>query len=283
MTIRLVYRASGSENTKSRPGFYSKVLALASFLRAVDQCDEVASVVFLNDAPIPRGTLEMMGETGEVVNRTGLNLARSYREAVTLPVARGWPASDLAYISEDDYLYRPEAFTRLAEASRDIPEADYFAFYATADPAGRRLPVPGGVDWREARSTTSSFGARVSTLAADRWLHLTGCRAHGAFDQAICSAYAGRRPYRWREVLPTRGDAHRLKATVAGIGSRAVLNLASYRARRRPRLLVTSVPSLATHMEEACLAEGVDWAKVAADTVRWAERRGYRVPTPDAP
>jgi len=282
MTIRLVYRSSGRENTKRRPGFYSKILALASFLRAVDQCDEVTSVVFVNDAPIPHGTLEMMDEAGEVVNRAGLNLARSYREAVTLPVARGWPASDVAYISEDDYLFRPEAFTRLAEASWDIPEADYFAFYATPDPEGRRFPTSGGDDWRVAESTTSSFGARVSTLAADRWLHLLGCRAQGDFDRAICTAYAGRRPYRWKEVLPKPGGAPRLKTAVAGIVGRTALNLGSYQARRRPRTLVTEVPALATHMEQPCLAAGVDWEKVAADVAVWAEQRGYRFPPPDA-
>lgn len=278
MTIRLVYRSSGKENTKPRPGFYSKILALASFLRAVDRCDEVTSVVFLNDAPIPRDTLDMMGEAGEVVNQAGLNLARSYREAVTLPVSRGWPGSDVAYISEDDYLFRPEAFVRLADASRDIPEADYFAFYATPDPAGRRFPASGGVDWRVAKSTTSSFGARISTLAADRWFHLLGCRAQGDFDRAICGAYSGRRPYRWNEVLPSPNDLHGVKTNAARIVGRAALNLGSYRARRQPRLLVTEKPSLATHMEEPHLAEGVDWGKVAAETARWAEQRGYRLP-----
>jgi len=277
VAIRLVYRSSGKENTKPRPRFYSKSLALASFLRAVDRSDEVVSVVFLNDPPIPRGTLEMMEESGEVLNLSGLTLARSYREAVTLPVARGWPPSDIAYLSEDDYLFRPEAFTRLARASRDIPEADYFAFYATPDPAGRRLPVSGDLDWRCAESTTSSFGARISTLASDRWLHLLGCRAQGDFDHAICAAYCGRRPYRWNEVLPVSGGPHRLKTTAAGVVSRTALNLGSYRPPGRTRLLVTEVPSLATHMEEPHLAPGVDWGEVAAETTRWAKERGFHL------
>lgn len=281
MTIRLVYRSSGTENTKPRPGFYSKSLALASLLRAVDRCDEVMSIVFLNDAPIPRDALDMMGETGEVVNQAGLNLARSYREAVTIPGARGLPDSDVAYISEDDYLFRPEAFVRLAEASREIPEADYFAFYATPDPSGRRHPTSSGVDWRVAKSTTSSFGARISTLAADRWFHLLGCRAQGDFDRAICTAYAGRRPYRWNEVLPHPAGLFRLKTAAAGIVARAALNLGSYRVRRQPRTLVTGIPSLATHMEDPHLAEGVDWGGVATDTARWAEQRGYRLPDTD--
>lgn len=281
MTVHVVYRSSGTENTKHRPPFYSKVLALASFLRAVDRCDEVASVVFLNNAPIPGATLEMMSGAGEVVNRTGLNLARSYREAITLAVGRGWPKSDVAYISEDDYLYRPEAFVRLAEASRDIPGADYFAFYATPDPGGERLHTSGGTDWQVAESTTSSFGARISILAADRRLHLLGCRAHGGFDRAICMAYAGRRPYRWNEVVPSSVGPVRMRATASGILGRVALNLGSYRARRRPRRLMTEIPSLATHMEEPHLAEGVNWVEVAAETARWAAQRGFPVPATD--
>lgn len=62
-------------------------------LRAVDRCEEVVRVVFLNDPPIPRGTLVMMSEVGEVLNGAGRLLARLYREAVTVPVVRGWPPS----------------------------------------------------------------------------------------------------------------------------------------------------------------------------------------------
>ncbi len=67
LAIHIVYRSSGRENTKPRPAFYTKGLALASFIRAVDRCGEVGSVVFVNDGSTPRGTLEMMGRAGEVL------------------------------------------------------------------------------------------------------------------------------------------------------------------------------------------------------------------------
>lgn len=273
MTLHLVYRSSGKENNKRRPPFYSKTLALASFLRAVERSDEVGSVVFLNDAPIPRATVEMMSKAGEVVNRTGLTLARSYREAITLPLQRRWPSSDLVYLSEDDYLFRPQAFTSLIRAAHDIPEAAYFAFYATIAPGGRRLATATG-DWRVAESTTSSFGARISLLAADRWLHMLGSRAEADFDRAICTAYSGLRPYGWHEVLSGAGASPGLKPTAARVVARTTLNLGSHLARRRRRLLVAALPSLATHMEELHMAKGVDWAEVASDTNRWAEGRG---------
>lgn len=102
MAIHIVYRSPGRENTKPRPSFYTKRLALASFIRAVDRCHEVGSVLFVNDGPLPRGTLEMMGSAGEVLDRTGLNLTRSYREAIALPVTRGWPERRGVHLSPAD-------------------------------------------------------------------------------------------------------------------------------------------------------------------------------------
>ncbi|MDP8975784.1 MAG: hypothetical protein M3N28_05340 [Actinomycetota bacterium] len=150
-------------------------------------------------------------------------------------MTRRWPCSDLAYFCEDDYLFRPDAFARLAEASRDLPQADYFAFYATPDPAGPCLSTSSGAGWHEAE---------------------------------------------W--VLPKPVASLPLKATTGRVGGRAALNLASYGYRRRPRLLVTDVPALATHMEEPHLAGGVDWQEIASDTARWAERRGIHLSPADA-
>ena len=106
----------------------------------------------------------------------GLTLARSYRQALALRAVRGWPASHLVYLSEDDYLFRPEAFTSLAGASCDIPEADYFAFYASTAPEDHQVRSSTAT-WQAAETTTSSFGARTSALAADRWMPVLGCRA----------------------------------------------------------------------------------------------------------
>jgi hypothetical protein len=37
MTLRLVYRSYGGENTKRRPHYYSKVLTLTSFVQAAQR------------------------------------------------------------------------------------------------------------------------------------------------------------------------------------------------------------------------------------------------------
>lgn len=67
---------------KERPSFYSKPLALASFLRAVERCPDISSVVFLNDAPIPADNLGVKRESGgDVIDQAGLRLPTSYRKA----------------------------------------------------------------------------------------------------------------------------------------------------------------------------------------------------------
>lgn len=162
-----------------RPPFFSKALALASFLRAVERCPEVASTVFLNDAPIPVDTLKVMNESGEVINESGLGLVPSYRKAISISVAGHWPTGDVVYLSEDNYLFTREAFSSLALADREMPEASYFAFCATlsendersAPEASKGRVLTDGRRWQRAESTTSSFGARVSTLRSDRSFH----------------------------------------------------------------------------------------------------------------
>jgi hypothetical protein len=278
VALHLVYRSSGKENAKARPPFYGKALALASFLRSARRCPEVESLVFLNDAPLAPSILQVMAGTGEVLNQEDLILPRSYRQALALPRERGWPPDDLVYFSEDDYLYRPEAFAELARAAREVPEASYFSFYATTGrDEGSTAAEPG---WHAAETTTSSFGARIGALAADRWLHLFGSRAQGAFDQAVCLAYQGHHPYTWRQVVTDGSPGARARAV--GTASRLALNLVAHGRRHRPRVLVTRVPSLATHMEEPHMAEGVDWAAVAADTARWADEAGMGVRAAEA-
>jgi hypothetical protein len=104
MKLYVVCRSVGSENNKRRPAFYSKTLALASLLRAVENVDGPTELVFANDGPIPAERVRMMADAGEVLPvRCGSNRS-SYRLMIKLPTARGWAADDLVWFSEDDYL-----------------------------------------------------------------------------------------------------------------------------------------------------------------------------------
>ena len=66
MTLHLVYRSYGGENLKRRPFYYSKMLALISFVRAATKVRD-AELLFLNDGPIPDDKLAVMSRYGRVV------------------------------------------------------------------------------------------------------------------------------------------------------------------------------------------------------------------------
>ena len=63
-TVHLVLRSYGGENLKRRPSYYSKLLALTSFVRAASRLPD-AEVIFLNDGPVPPLHLELMERFGE--------------------------------------------------------------------------------------------------------------------------------------------------------------------------------------------------------------------------
>jgi len=295
MRLYVVCRSVGSENSKNRPSFYNKTLALASLLRAVENVDIPTQVVFANDGPIPPERLAMMSGAGEVLPiRCGSNRS-SYRLVLRLPRLRGWDTDDLVWFAEDDYLYAADALTSVVAAAGKLPEADYFTTYSQlrfAPDASRRRPtisthsraedddeaVPiGRARWYRAVSTTSTFGAWVHTLLADERLLRSAPFVGGAFDHATCLAYQGYRPFDLSELGGEpldRPDEHpaakRFARRVALTGVRSTLNaVALVRPERSRRVLVAPDPDLATHMEAGYLAPGTDWEAEARSVQEW--------------
>jgi len=245
--IHALYRSSAAVNRKNRPGFFDKETALASFLRAAREAGPAVEVVFLNDGPLPGRVAGWMREAGEVVEAAGLGNSGSYRRALAEALARDWPETDLVYLVEDDYLHLPPALSILAEASTEIPRASYFTLYdhpdryRRADDADRgrtRMFLGGGRHWRSVESTCLTYAARLGALRRDAWIHRWKSRGTVPLDRDI-----------WR----------------------AVQGLARYRWRFPRRLLVSPLPSLATHLEREHLAPGVDWAEAAAEARAWME------------
>jgi len=295
MKLHLVYRSTGKENRKARPPFYSKKLALFSFLRAAENLPQRAEIIFLNDAPIPESIESIMVSFGEVINIVGLTLVRSYRTAIGLPKARHWNDGDLVYFSEDDYLYAPDAFVSLIAAARQMPRPSYFGLYAARDgrdPNGDLIP-PGAVrvverqgksiaaaghEWKPAMGTTSTFGVQLRALRKDFWLHHFAPLNGGAWDHVISIAYKGHHPFHWKEIIEPfrRSDAHwAWAAKLAGL--RAMLNLGAL-TRLRWHPLMAPTRCLATHMESKYMAAGVDWKAVADETQQWAAQKGLAGP-----
>jgi hypothetical protein len=311
--LRVLHRSYGGDNTKPRPEYYSKLLALAALLRAADALDVAPELVFINDGPMPDERLRVMERFGEVRSvRRGGSDTNSYREMLADENARTGQPDDLIWLAEDDYLYVPDALRQLvigAAATR----ADYFTLYGAraidAERSGRTAvirPEPaaegtgqtvevGDVAWYRAASTTSTFGITRRALTEDvgllRHFSLTG----GAWDSATCKAIQGFAPFSVqrlrRDFLPFGEVPPALwpKSVVRGALRVASIPL-SIRSRQRRRALLGSDPELIIHMEApddppralSARTQKIDWAAVADETAEWANDHGIPVVIPAA-
>lgn len=269
--LHVVYRSHGGENSKGRPGWYSKLLGLRSFVRAVDRLreqrpDQPLEVVFLNDGPVPADRLEVMARWGDPVTIAGGSNRSSYLQALALARRRSWGGRDLVLLVEDDYLWRPEALVSLLDAAADPRSAgvDYFA------PYGRPVPDEGRpVAWGPVESTTSTFAVRVAALRQDERLLQLCAYSGGNFDYASCLTLQGRRRFSLREIVDHHAPADDTPAWRSAartgylVAMRTAVDLRSFRRPSRRRRILGAEPALATHMELGWIAPG-PWEDVAA-------------------
>jgi hypothetical protein len=169
--------------------------------------------------------------------------APTFRAAIDW--VRDMPKDSLVYLSEDDYLYMPEALPELMLAVDAFPDVEYFTLYDHLDRYtrtddlrfGRRefIRVSGARHWKVVESTCSTFAARVAALqGVDGFLKRSLCVNGRTYDRTA-----------WR--------------LVQGVGP-----LFFWKVPKRR--LVEPLPSLATHLDPPYLAPLVDWAALAAKT-----------------
>ena len=306
MTLRLVYRSYGGENSKLRPPYFSKLLTLMSFARAASRVPD-ADVIFVNDGPVPVERLKIMKRFGRVIQmgETAAGLRASYRYCLELPDRDGWPDDDVVSYNEDDYLFLPEAFEALMDASLQLSEAAYFALYGTR-PAYRgngeavtaALPrtwrarpdhVVAGRRWFNMPSTTSTFSARLGPLRADLDIFYQCMRPfrRRLLDHETCLLYQSVVPHRGIDILrglpddpPTRLTPRAAVVNIVLIPYRVAMNRRAGR-QREPHLLYTITPNLATHLEYPVISPDHDWAGAAVDVGQWAIRHGLPTPFQD--
>jgi len=305
--LRIVYRSHGGENMKARPPYYSKMLALASVVRSVRESGVDPQVIFWNDGPIPPDRMELMRATGDIVPVSAGSNRESYRSAIEFAARGGWPDTDLVWFAEDDYLYRPETFRRLAEAAAAIHDADYLSVFGglaldvdaprTAPPdlsrwgaADATVAVQvGDATWYRGVSTTSTFGARLGVLREDRHLLRLLPYSGGAWDHTTCITVQGRQPFPWSdvvgEVMPLGRPATQWPASIARGLIRSGVNLRSHRAEGRRRRLYLCEPMGAVHLEVPQPdpelpppPSDAPWALLAEETRRWGASQGITVP-----
>lgn len=307
--LRVIYRSHGGENSKARPAYYSKLLALASFVRAAEAVDPAPELVFVNDGSIPAPRLALMESRGEVLSVSAGSNRQSYRAVISLALDRAGAADDVVWFAEDDYLYARDALSHLAAAAATVPQADYFALYSSESldlttsrrqPTARPEPgaegdpgavVLGRVSWFRALSTTSTFGVRRGVLREDARLLRTCPFTGGDWDHTTCLVYQGYQPFAAAQLRRELGPWAALPIeqwprSVARALMRAGINLRALRRPSRRRLLLGSDPELVSHMEsleeDPTLPPGrraavADWERVAADTTAWAAERGISV------
>ncbi|WP_432561934.1 glycosyltransferase [Kineococcus sp. SYSU DK003] len=296
--LHVVYRSHGGENAKGRPSWYSKQLALQSFLRAVAEADSPVDVVFLNDGPIPADRLSLMRAHGRVHAITGGSNRASYLAALKLAVRSEWADSDAVLFAEDDYLWRPDALRSLATAA-GRGRVEYFAPYGigTHDDIEGRVPewrrprtergedsVPADVvRWVPHESTTSTFAVRLGALREDHLLLVLCCLSGGDFDHTSLLAVQGIPRFTARDLVHhhpggSTNPAVRLARALYLTLTRGAVDLASLRRPSRRRRLAAADPAVCTHMEDGWLAPAPAgrpryWEDLAAQTSRWAEGR----------
>lgn len=275
--LHTIYRSSPGENLKGRPVFYSKDVALASFVRAAGRGGS-GSRIFVNDGFIGglRGHLQQC--TGEIVQLHGAGNARSYRACVALAESRNWDDEDLVYFVEDDYLHAPEALLALRMAAEAIPEADYLTLYDHPDYYAldrHRYWIPrfgsetsvGDQSWRRVRSTCLTYAARVGAIRRDSWLHYL-CSRDGSTpsDYVLWSTLQSYGPDLLGLRLlkrPVRPSARALLGAVVRRHPKAA----------RPRLYGIK-RGLAGHLEEGMLGPDLDWMSLADETYAWLRSEG---------
>lgn len=297
MALRVVYRSHGGENSKDRPDWYSKRLALDSFLwaaRTASSAGIEVDVVFLNDGPIPQQRLTPMREHGRVRAITGGSNRASYLAGLRFAARSDWDDEDVVLLAEDDYLWRPDALVSLA-GSVARGRAEYWAPYGVGthdDIEGRRRPrtargeatVPDDVvRWVVHESTTSTFAVRLGALREDLGLLVLCCFSGGDFDLTSCLAVQGVPRFRPVDIVrhhPGSSTSPVVRAARFGYlaALRTAVDLASLRRPSRRRRLLAADPALCTHMELGWVAPGPSgrprfWEELAAETARWAADR----------
>lgn len=298
MTTHLIYRSYGGENSKSRPGWFSKLLCAASFARAAEQAD--VRVHWLDDGPVPADRMRLFEEFGDVQTIAGgpVGMRRSYVTALRLAIESDWADDDLVYFCEDDYLHTPDAVQAL-KAVETRPEVSYVALYGATPEYANPKEYPTGYHYPEGWptrpdievdgfrlvhvvSTASTFGARLGALRADYPIFRQAMLPfrNRYLDHETCVIYQGQRPYSPIEHLT--GPPNDFEPTVRGVARaaflvpfRVALTLRSQRNAADPHLLYAAAPNLGCHAELGVMNPGRDWDALAVDTRAWAVDRGF--------
>jgi hypothetical protein len=240
-----IYRYYPGENIKDRPHFYSKRLALKSFLNAYRKVHAEKKLIFFVDAH--PGTINLLDGYEELITETyflnGIGNSNSYLKSIEYIVKLN--DNDIFYLSEDDYLYLPKALGSFVDAIEKLAFVQYVTLYDHPDrytrsdnkcpPGGEHIYITDINHWRTVESTCCTFGGRVFAIKEDRNIHEKFTRNQ---------KYPGDRNI-WYKTI----------------------GIKKYFRKYPRRVLIAPIPSLATHMASEYLSPIIDWEAIATATL----------------
>lgn len=211
-----------------------------------------------------------VAETIDALKSTGLSLEVTANgnggtcRHIFNEVINRYSPDDYLYLLEDDYLHLPGSREAILEG---LEIADYVTLYDHPDmyhPDGNgdnpfvhddmpksSIYLTAHSHWRSTVSTTYTYAAQVKTLLKDRdvWLRFSEGKIPAAF-----LAFT---------VLTRQDDLNEARRFLEkNWGGLAVLMVENFLSGRKKKLLISPIPSFATHAEKNYLAPLIDWSKV---------------------
>ena len=256
--LHVIYRISDKGNPKKKLANASKWDCLANAVREFGA--ENFHVIADN---CTAETIDFLRTTGLDIEVTANGNAGTCRHIFGEVVNRYAP-EDFLYLLEDDYLHLPGSRQALLEG---LEIADYVTLYdhpdmycsdgtsmnpfVHDDMPKSSIYLTASTHWRSTVSTTMTFAARVETLLEDREVWQKCCVGKTPLD---FGAFV---------ILTGQNDLDEAKRFAKiGRAELAQLVVENFLLERRQRLLISPIPSFATHAEPEFLAPLVDWTRI---------------------
>ncbi len=194
----------------------------------------------------------------ELIPLPGIGNYGTFNRQIEILLAQN--AAELVYFAEDDYFYLPDQFRLMMDFIRAHSDADFVSPFDHLDcytmelhRAPTWLRSSQGRHWRTAASTCLTFLTTRRTLAETARVFRTYARKN--YDSSLWLALTKERvtqPWSWIRLARRQPFTAKILAKAWLFGWSNIL----FGKRRK---LWTPVPSIATHLDAASLAPGVDW------------------------
>ena len=208
-------------------------------------------------------TIDALQSTGLSLEMTANGNAGTCRYIFEEVINR-YESEDKVYLLEDDYLHLPGSREAILEG---LEIADYVTLYDHPDmyhPDGKGdnpfvhddLPkssiyLTPHSHWRSTVSTTMTFASKVKTLIEDREIWKQFCVGKVPSDFVAFVTLTG------------QDDLNEAKRFAKmGLGGMVTVVVNNFLSERKKRLLISPMPSFATHTEPNYLAPLIDWSEV---------------------